>query len=57
MGENKTGCLIITLLVLGGVLLCITFAISDIRPELNTVMFIIGAVIIAVFGFIIANID
>ena len=37
--------------------MCITFAISDIRPELNTVMFIIGAVIIAVFGFIIANID
>ena len=55
--DKKTGCLIATLLVLGGVLLCITFAISDINPEMETIMLIIGAIIIAVFGYIIFNID
>ena len=55
--SGHAGCLIAALLVLGGVLLCITFVVSDLNPEMETAMLIVGAIIIAIFGFVIANID
>lgn len=55
--KNYTGCLIAALLVFGMIFLGITFTISDHNPDLDTLMTVVGVVIICVFGYAIFKVD
>ncbi len=53
--DDRTGCLIAAVIVLCFVLLIGTFIISDVNPKMDTVMTIIGSLIILIGAIVVSN--